>query len=217
MRTILVTAVMLAAAVLYTVRLNGVPPSLSTDETAFALQAHAIATTAHDTNGRLLPLYFQMVENVWFHPALVYAMAPVLGVLRPLPWVVRLPTVFVALCNILLVYAVAHRLGVSLAAAVKIDVACTPQSARDVCANIATTTSCPSTDTITVANNLALDRCGYLDQAAVTEHGLYSGVSMSYGIPIAGTFATTGMFRLSGSGVFQGSRYELTFSLTKRN
>src|SRR5439155_16164920 len=66
---------MLAAAVLYTVRLNGVPPSLSTDETAFALQAHAIATTAHDTNGRLLPLYFQMVENVWFHPALVYAMA----------------------------------------------------------------------------------------------------------------------------------------------
>src|SRR5439155_976063 len=81
-------AVMLAAAVLYTVRLNGVPPSLSTDETAFALQAHAIATTAHDTNGRLLPLYFQMVENVWFHPALVYAMAPVLGVLRPLPWVV---------------------------------------------------------------------------------------------------------------------------------
>ena len=625
---------MLAAAVLYTVRLNGVPPSLSTDETAFALQAHAIATTAHDTNGRLLPLYFQMVENVWFHPALVYAMAPVLGVLRPLPWVVRLPTVFVALCNILLVYAVARRLGVSLAAAVsasallavtpahllhgrfacdylfplpcvlawllllvdatrsqsswrfvaaggvlglglytyiaslvtmpvcllltyvglfalgdkrlrphalvtagfllvvlplalylvavpevyagfvgryggtnvdldvlhhpravfrthlvterwpiyrsffeppflfdraethvmsstyttgvflramkvliplgtyhilrnrrtpftmlliavclsaplaaslipekhaidrallllpmgaligafgvdwllmprrwfaawparilcvglfiwmavqfndfyreylttypiraafwfdgnhkgafepivrqhprddprfiylsaglprirdhwklylfghgrrellkrtvfftqddlrldavrpgsllltgaddpversflkmadvkavvhitepdgspsftifertastsvyrfdgtysvKIDVACTPQSARDVCANIATTTSCPSTDTITVANNLALDRCGYLDQAAVTEHGLYSGVSMSYGIPIAGTFATTGMFRLSGSGVFQGSRYELTFSLTKRN
>src|SRR5437867_10006259 len=104
---------MLAAAVLYTVRLNGVPPSLSTDETAFALQAHAIATTAHDENGRLLPLYFQVFENVWFHPALVYCMAPVLAVVRPMPWAVRLPTVVVALCNIFLVFALARRLGTS--------------------------------------------------------------------------------------------------------
>jgi hypothetical protein len=32
------------------------PGFLSSDETAFAVQAHAIATTAHDENGRFLPL-----------------------------------------------------------------------------------------------------------------------------------------------------------------
>src|SRR5262245_18598439 len=102
--TLAIAAVLVASAVLYAWRLDRVPPFLSTDETAFALQAHAIATTAHDTNGRFLPLYFQVFEYVWFHPALVYAMAPVLAVLRPLTWAVRVPTVMVALCNILLSY-----------------------------------------------------------------------------------------------------------------
>ncbi len=117
-RTLLLAAVAIAMAVLYTARLNQVPSFLSSDETAFALQAHAIATTAHDTNGRLLPLYFQMMQNVWFHPALVYLMAPLLIVLRPLPWVVRSPVAIVALCNILLVFVVARRLGASDAAAI---------------------------------------------------------------------------------------------------
>ena len=45
-------AVVLASAILYTAQLDHVPPFLSTDETFFALQAHAIATTAHDQNGR---------------------------------------------------------------------------------------------------------------------------------------------------------------------
>src|SRR5436190_9488678 len=115
---LVLAAVMIAAAVLYTARLNRVPSFLSSDEAAFALQAHAIATTAHDENGRLLPLYFQMMENIWFHPALVYSMAPVLAVVRPMPWAVRLPTVIVALCNILLVFAVARRLGLSYPAAI---------------------------------------------------------------------------------------------------
>lgn len=117
-RACVVATVVIAAAVLYTVRLNGVPSFLSSDETAFALQAHAIGTTAHDQNGRLLPLYFQMMQNVWFHPALVYWMAPFLAVLRPMPWAVRLPIVIVSLCNILLVFVVARRLGASDAAAI---------------------------------------------------------------------------------------------------
>jgi 4-amino-4-deoxy-L-arabinose transferase-like glycosyltransferase len=117
-RALALAAVMVAAAALYTVRLNQVPSFLSSDETAFALQAHAIATTAHDENGRLLPLYFQMMQNVWFHPALVYVMAPVLTVARPTPWAVRLPVAIVALCNLLLVFVVARRLGASDAAAI---------------------------------------------------------------------------------------------------
>jgi 4-amino-4-deoxy-L-arabinose transferase-like glycosyltransferase len=121
-RTFVITAVIIGSAILYTARLNQVPPFLSTDETAFALQAVSIATTAHDTNGRFLPLYFQVFENVWFHPALVYCMAPVLAVVRPMPWAVRLPTVIVALGNIFLVFALARRLGTSYAAAVSASV-----------------------------------------------------------------------------------------------
>jgi 4-amino-4-deoxy-L-arabinose transferase-like glycosyltransferase len=117
-RTLAIATVVAAAAVLYTLRLDRVPPFLSTDETAFALQAHAIATTAHDENGRFLPLYFQMFQNAWFHPALVYAMAPILAVVPPAPWAVRLPTVLVALTNVFLVYVLARRLGASTAAAV---------------------------------------------------------------------------------------------------
>src|SRR5690349_6616165 len=113
-RMFAIAAVIAAAAILHTVRLNQVPPFLSTDETAFALQAHSIGTTLHDENGRFLPLYFQMFENAWFHPALVYAMAPVLAVFRPMPWAVRLPTVLIALTNILLVYVIARRLGASI-------------------------------------------------------------------------------------------------------
>ena len=118
MRRFAIAAVVAAAAILYTARLNEVPPFLSTDETAIALQAHAIATTLHDENGRFLPLYFQMYENAWFHPGLVYAMAPVLAVVRPMPWAVRLPTVLIALGNIFLVYVIARRLGASIAAAI---------------------------------------------------------------------------------------------------
>ena len=117
-RTFSIAGVVLAAAIIYTARLNQVPPFLGTDETAFALQAVSIATTAHDANGRFLPLYFQVFENVWFHPALVYCMAPVLAVVRPMAWAVRLPTVIVALGNIFLMFALARRLGTSTAAAV---------------------------------------------------------------------------------------------------
>ena len=114
----ILAAVLLVSAILYTARLDRVPPFLSTDETSFALQAHAIATTAHDQNGRFLPLYFQVNENVWFHPALVYGMAPVLAVVPPMAWAVRLPTVVVALAGIFLVCVLARRLGTSTAAAI---------------------------------------------------------------------------------------------------
>jgi 4-amino-4-deoxy-L-arabinose transferase-like glycosyltransferase len=79
----------------------------------FALHAHSIATTLHDTNGRLLPLYFQMPqigENVWFHPIIVYAMAPILAVLPLSDFAVRLPSVLVGLIDVALLYFIAARL-----------------------------------------------------------------------------------------------------------
>jgi 4-amino-4-deoxy-L-arabinose transferase-like glycosyltransferase len=117
-RRLLLLVAVLAALVVYTWRLDRAPVYLANDETVFALQAHAIATTARDEDGRFLPLYFHVVDNMWYHPALVYAMAPVMAVAPPEPWAVRLPTALLAVANIVLVFVLARRLGASDVAAI---------------------------------------------------------------------------------------------------
>jgi hypothetical protein len=99
---------------------------------------------------------------------------------------------------------------------VKTAVTCTPRSARNPCVPLATTVTCPANDTITVANGLVSDSCGYLDQAAVADDGRYVGRSGSYGFPVTGDFAATGTFPVLGRGEFAGNDYEITFRLTKR-
>lgn len=101
------------AAGLYLYRLESAPVYLYNTEVLFSLQAHAIASSARDLDGRLLPLYFQMRpigDNVWFQPMLVYFTALVLEILPMSETVVRLPTVMVGLTNIVLMYWVAKRI-----------------------------------------------------------------------------------------------------------
>ncbi len=98
---------------LYIVSLGSAPVYLNEVEVTFALHARAIATTAHDTNGRFMPLYFQMPpigEDVWFHPAVVYFSAPFLKVLPLSEWTVRLPSVVIAVIDVALMYLLAKRL-----------------------------------------------------------------------------------------------------------
>jgi 4-amino-4-deoxy-L-arabinose transferase-like glycosyltransferase len=98
---------------LYGSALTYTPPYLHEAEVLFALHAHAIATTGHDLYGRLLPLYFQMTpigDNVWFHPAIVYATVPLLWILPFAEWVIRLPSALVAATNVLLIYFIAKRI-----------------------------------------------------------------------------------------------------------
>lgn len=103
-------ALVAITALLYGSYLDRSPIYLNNDEAAFALQAHTVVTTGRDTNGRWLPLYFQIHENVWYHPVIVYAMAAGLAVLPFAEWAVRVPTVTVAVINVLLVHALARRL-----------------------------------------------------------------------------------------------------------
>jgi 4-amino-4-deoxy-L-arabinose transferase-like glycosyltransferase len=89
------------------------PVYLHDAEVQFGLQAQSIATTLHDTNGRFLPLYFQMPAiggNVWFHPMLVYVTAPFLKVLPFSETSIRLPAVFIGVADVVLVYFVALRI-----------------------------------------------------------------------------------------------------------
>jgi 4-amino-4-deoxy-L-arabinose transferase-like glycosyltransferase len=99
--------------VLYAANLGHAPIYLHEAEVLFALHAQSIATTLHDSNGRLLPLYFQMPqigENVWFHPMTVYAMVPWLEILPLSEAVVRFPSVLVGVVDIVLLYFIAARM-----------------------------------------------------------------------------------------------------------
>src|SRR5207247_6948202 len=64
----------------------------------------------------------------------------------------------------------------------QVSFACTPGGAPDGCASLATTAACPSMETFTVANDLVLDSCGYLNQAVITHDRLYIRTSTSHGI-----------------------------------
>jgi 4-amino-4-deoxy-L-arabinose transferase-like glycosyltransferase len=102
-----------AAAILYGIGLDHTPPYLHRDEVEISLQAHSIATTGRDLDGRLLPLYFRMKHlgsRVWFHPMIVYVTAASQQVLPIGEAWFRVPTVLVGLINIVLMYFVARRL-----------------------------------------------------------------------------------------------------------
>jgi len=107
-----VAVLALATLLLYGSRLEHTPVYLHDAEVLFGLQAHAIASTAHDLSGRFLPLYFQMLpigENVWFHPVLVYVTAVFLTVLPFSEWSVRLPSAFLGTLDVVLLYVLARR------------------------------------------------------------------------------------------------------------
>lgn len=95
---------------LYSPRLGDSPMYLHHDEVFFGVQAHAVATTWRDTHGRFLPLYFEVFPGYWYQPILVYFTALFFRVLPTSESALRLPSVFVGLFDVLLLYGVAGRL-----------------------------------------------------------------------------------------------------------
>ena len=100
------------AVLLYAPHLGSAPVYLGQDEVFFGVTAHSIASTAHDINGRFLPLYFQWpgrIPAVWFQPIPVYFTALFLKALPLSEWSIRLPTLVLGLADIVLIYLVATR------------------------------------------------------------------------------------------------------------
>jgi 4-amino-4-deoxy-L-arabinose transferase-like glycosyltransferase len=109
--------VLLIAAATYLTRLSFVPPYLMQDEVNFALQAHAIATTGRDTNGRLLPVYFSETGfEAGRDPIMIYWTALFLRVTPLSERSVRLPTALLAVLCVGGMFIVGRRLFDSAAA-----------------------------------------------------------------------------------------------------
>lgn len=95
---------------LFFYRLNAAPMFVGGDESLFAIQAHAIATTARDLDGRLFPLFFRVDIHTWYQPMLVYLMALTFTVLHVSEWAMRTPTALIGVVDVLLVYGIGLRL-----------------------------------------------------------------------------------------------------------
>ena len=126
-----VSGITIATLALYTADLGRAPIYLHPTEVLFALHAHSIATTARDSYGRFLPVYFQMRpigENVWFQAAIVYVTAAFLKVLPLTEWTARLPSAAIGTADVVLIYFVTRRLlhSASLAVAAAALLALTP-------------------------------------------------------------------------------------------
>lgn len=89
--------------------LQYVPAYLAHDEVLFSLNAHSIATTGHDVQGRFFPLFFQVNARFWATPIVIYTTALFLKVLPLSETVIRLPSVLVGVADVLLVYLVGAR------------------------------------------------------------------------------------------------------------
>jgi 4-amino-4-deoxy-L-arabinose transferase-like glycosyltransferase len=117
--TLMAAAIVIVGAILYTTSLDHVPPYLIHDEAGGALQAHAIATTAHDLSGRLLPLYFTEPEfPPGRDPLMIYVTALALQVLPFSEAGVRTPTAWLAVLDFVLIFFAARALFKSTAGGV---------------------------------------------------------------------------------------------------
>lgn len=95
---------------IYLFSLATVPVHLNQDELGFALNAHSIAKTGFDENGRFFPLYFWHLGVMWSTPIIVYLTALFLSVLPLSESIIRLPSVFAGLVNLVLIFLIAKKI-----------------------------------------------------------------------------------------------------------
>ena len=102
-------AAAIAAGVLclYLPNLGRVPPYLHHDEVFFANQAHAIASTGRDTDGRFLPLSFEVYRARGSSRSSWHSTALFLKVLPLSESAVRVPSAVVGAIDAALVYLIA--------------------------------------------------------------------------------------------------------------
>jgi 4-amino-4-deoxy-L-arabinose transferase-like glycosyltransferase len=105
-------ALLAVAGGFYVWRLADAPVYLGHDEVQFALNAHAIATTGADMEGRVLPLFFRDRAFPYYgrDPLNIYWTAVFLQVIPLSETTIRLASVSVGLLNIALVFVIARRL-----------------------------------------------------------------------------------------------------------
>jgi 4-amino-4-deoxy-L-arabinose transferase-like glycosyltransferase len=118
----LLSALVALSAALYCFDLGRTPVYLAGDEANFGVQAHSIARSGRDLDGRFMPLFFHLTDPLgdqdntdlnrrWYQPVLFYVIAVALRFLPLSEASIRLPTALIGgVLNPLLMYAIGRRL-----------------------------------------------------------------------------------------------------------
>src|SRR3989344_217337 len=109
MKRLIVLLIFLITFFIYSYKISEVPVHLNQDELGFSINAYSIAKTGYDENGRFLPLNFWHLGVVWATPIIVYLTAIFLIFLPLTESVIRLPSVFVGVVDVVLIYLVARK------------------------------------------------------------------------------------------------------------
>lgn len=111
LKNILVYAIILTlTTIIFSYGLSQTPVHLVQDELAFALNAHSITNSLHDTNGTFLPFYFKHLDTFWATPVVTYLTAVLLIFLPLSETNVRLASVLVGITSILLIMLLTQRI-----------------------------------------------------------------------------------------------------------
>lgn len=102
--------IFVSAIFLYTYRLDTTPVHLNQDELMFSLNANSIARTGYDFYGKYMPFYFLHLDTFWATPIITYLTSIFLKFLPLTEWVVRLPSVLVAISSIALVMLLTNKI-----------------------------------------------------------------------------------------------------------
>src|SRR5712691_3561992 len=102
-------ALLVPIALLYASFLKYAPVYLTHDEVMFALNAHSLAFSGHDLNGRLFPLYINIGPGFWAPPIDIYWATVFLRFLPVTDAIIRLPTAIMATIDVVAMYFVARK------------------------------------------------------------------------------------------------------------
>lgn len=95
---------------LYSWNLLQVPVHLNQDELGFALNAYSVAKTGFDENGIFFPLYFWHLGVMYGTPIIVYLTSIFLLIFPVSEVSIRLPSVLIAVTNVILIYFLAKKI-----------------------------------------------------------------------------------------------------------
>ncbi len=108
-KKLLLIIILLMAAALRLVALDKYPAGLNADEAALGYNAYSLIQTGHDEHGAAWPLVFRSFDD-YKPPLYFYLVLPFVKVLGLNVWSVRLPSAFLGIGGVFLIYLLANAL-----------------------------------------------------------------------------------------------------------
>lgn len=98
-------------ALFFSYKITSIPTGLTVDESAFGYNAALLAKTAHDENGRFLPIFVHSTKQTdWRQPVTQYYLALIFKLFGPSIFNLRFSSVLVTIFSAFLIYYLSHRL-----------------------------------------------------------------------------------------------------------